>query len=214
METLEVAEKLRDPMVFAALLWPEVKFYRKQREIIYSVVDNDETFVVAGNMLGKDFISAFIVIWFFMTRHPVRIVTTSASLYQLESVLWGEIRRFLQTSRLPLTSDKGGPVINNHLHLRKIVNGRPCGFSYCRGMVSAKGEGMLGHHVEKTGDGVARTLWVADESSGVEDISYMRADTWADRKLAIGNPYPCANFFFRGVEAGDLLDDGSARVLA
>lgn len=44
--------ELRDPLKFAKALWPKVTFYDKQREIIYSVRDNDETFVPAGNMLG------------------------------------------------------------------------------------------------------------------------------------------------------------------
>lgn len=41
-----------DPLYFAHLCWPEVKFYDKQIEMIYSVRDNLETFVVAGNKLG------------------------------------------------------------------------------------------------------------------------------------------------------------------
>ena len=41
-----------DPIAFQKLLWPQVTFYDKQREIIYSVEDNDETYVPAGNMLG------------------------------------------------------------------------------------------------------------------------------------------------------------------
>lgn len=41
-----------DPMRLKDELWPDVVFYRQQREIIYSVAENDETIVVAGNMLG------------------------------------------------------------------------------------------------------------------------------------------------------------------
>src|SRR5690606_28336837 len=109
------------------------------------VDENDETYVPAGNMLGKDFVAAFIVLRFFLTRHPVRVITTSADYSQLEAVLWGEIRRFLQTSRVPLIRSRGGPIINNHLHLKKIYNGQECGLSYVIGRVAAKGEGMLGH---------------------------------------------------------------------
>jgi hypothetical protein len=144
------------------------------------------------------------VLWFFLTRHPVRVVTTSADHPQLEAVLWGEVRRFLQTSARPLCSTKGGPLIINHLHLRKLVGGQPCGVSYCVGRVSAKGEGMLGHHVADVGDGVPRTLFVGDEASGLDDVTYEAADTWARRKLVIGNPYECSNFFKRGVKSGDL----------
>ena len=193
-------------MRLAATLWPHVTFYKEQREIIYSVRDNDETFVPAGNMLGKDFVSAFVALWFFLSRHPCRVVSTSVDATQLEGVLWGEIRRFIQESVVPLDSTKGGPLLVNHMHLRKVMkNGQVDGLSYVIGRVAAKGEGMLGHHIAKTGDGIARTLFLADEASGVDDESYNRADTWAERKLIIGNPYPCTNFFYRGVKGGDLV---------
>lgn len=208
-ETQRSALTVVDPIELAKLLWPDVRFYKEQKEIIYSVVENDETFVTAGNMLGKDFVAAFIVLWFFLTREPCRIVTTSVDGLQLEGVLWGEIRRFLYDSKYELDSQRGGPVIVNHLHLRKVLQagpraGKRCGVSYCIGRVAAKGEGMLGHHVADVGDGLPRTLFVADEASGVDDVSYDRADTWAKRKLVIGNPYPCNNFFYRGVRGGDL----------
>lgn len=41
-----------DPIAFVRLVWPKIKLYDKQREILYSVRDNDETVVPAGNMLG------------------------------------------------------------------------------------------------------------------------------------------------------------------
>lgn len=186
------------------ILWPDVTFYRQQRDIIRSVEENDETLVHAGNMLGKDYVAGFIALAFFLTRTPCRVVTTSVDGTQLEGVLWGEIRRFIQTARYPLAVEKGGPLVINHLHIRQVYKGQVCGISYLLGRVAAKGEGMLGHHVAKVGDGMPRTLFIADEASGVEDISWERADTWAERKLAIGNPYPCQSFFYRGVKAGDI----------
>lgn len=218
-----------DPLDLARMLWPDVRFYGKQKDILYSVRDDDETFVPAGNMLGKDFVTGFVVLWFFLSRHPVRIVTTSADHAQLESVLWGEIGRFIQTARVPLSHTKGGPLVVNHLRLRKLVgpalqrdglavgeatpaktaDGKVvrsmCRLSYCIGRVAAKGEGMLGHHIAETGDGVPRTLFVADEASGVEDEAYERADTWARRKLIIGNCYqgpPGCSFFKKGCQEG------------
>jgi hypothetical protein len=205
---------LVDPMKLKDVLWPDVKFYRKQRDIIYSVWDNDETDVVAGNMLGKDFVSAFIALAFYLTRSPCRVVTTSVDATQLEGVLWGEIRRFIQTSRFPLSHLDGGPLLINHLHIRKVyTNGSRRGevdpTSYLIGRVAAKGEGMLGHHVEDVGDGVPRTLFMADEASGVDDENWKVTDSWARRKLAIGNPYPCSNFFFRAVEGGTDPESGA-----
>jgi hypothetical protein len=192
-----------DPIDFAAVLWPNITFYDKQREIIYSVVHNDETFVPAGHMLGKDFVAAFVALWFFLSRVPCRVVTTSADYPQLEAVLWGEIRRFVQTAAFPLDAP-AGPLVVNHLHIRRVVNGVMDGLSYLVGRVSAKGEGMQGHHIAEVGDRIPRTLWIADEASGVDDLGYKAADTWARRKLVIGNPYPCTNFFRTGVKGGDL----------
>jgi hypothetical protein len=222
-----------DPLKFGKELWPHVTFTRQQRDIIYSTVGNDETVVVAANMMGKDFVSAFVILHFFMTRTPVRVVTTSADYSQLEAVLWGELRRFIQTSRIPLEHTKGGPLIVNHMHLRKLirpddnlpvtygdmsrydkpVNNKPmkkgwrdrvrlsptqqvCGLSYCIGRVAAKGEGMLGHHIADTGDGIPRTLAVFDEASGVTNESFERASTWA---------YECSNYFRQAVKEGDRV---------
>lgn len=224
-----VLEEFRDPIKLAKLLWPHVSFYNKQKEILYSVVECDETFVTAGHMLGKDFIAGYIALWFFLTRSPCRIVTTSADYAQLESVLWGEIRRFIQTSKYPLEFSSGGPLVVNHLHIRKVVRQvhnmgintrltknadakQPVvdALSYLVGRVAAKGEGLQGHHIADIGDGVPRTLFIADEASGVDDLSYRASSTWANRKLVIGNPYPCpGSFFEKGVEGGILMEKDS-----
>lgn len=201
------------PVEFLRLLWPQYPIYDKQKTICRSLVDNVETFAPAGNMLGKDFISGMICLWFFLTRWPCRIVTTSADNSQLEAVLWGEIRRFIQTSDIQLDASKGGPLVINHLHLRKLLPSSKtevCGLSYCMGRVAAKGEGLLGHHVANQGDGIPRTLLLIDEASGVEDMAYERGTTWADRILAIGNCYTNptgANFFEKYVKLGDVARD-------
>lgn len=205
---------LKDPFVLGRILWPHVRLYREQQEIVQSVFyDSVETYVPAGNMLGKDFIAAYIALLFFLTRHPCRVVTTSVDASQLNGVLWGEMRRFIQTSAVPLESDKGGPLLINDQKIRKVYNGNICGVSYIIGRVAQKGEGMLGHHVTPTQEEldngyditVPRTLFIADEASGIDDVSYERAATWAKRILIIGNPFPCNNFFKRGVKAGDVL---------
>lgn len=192
-----------DPLAFKALLWPDVDFYGKQVEAIESVRDNPETFIVAGNMLGKDFLAGFVCLWFFLTRHPVRVVTTSVKDDHLR-VLWGEIGRYLDTARHPLRSKDGGPLVVNHREIKKVYpldSGQTCKISYMIGMVSEKGEGMAGHHA-------AHTLLVVDEASGVDDLVYTQGDTWATRKLVFGNPNPCVNFFKKYVKGGDLyLED-------
>lgn len=202
---MEVLNKVTDPIALGKLLWPSIRLYKQQEEVVYSVRDNVETYVKGGNSLGKDLVAAFTILWFFLTRYPCRIITTSADYSQLESVLWGEIRRLIQEAKYSLDALSGGPILVNYLKLRRIWKGKVCGLSYVTGRVAAKGEGMLGHHIPSPGDGIPRTLFVADEASGVDDVSYERARTWAQRMLIIGNPWPCTNFFYKGCKGGDIL---------
>ena len=187
------------PFMLATECWPDLVCYDKQVEIVESVWRDDETIVPAGNMLGKDFIAGFVALTYFLLNPVVRIVTTSVKDDHLR-VLWGEIGRFISTSRIPLTADKGGPLIVNHRDIRKRYNGKLCDISYLRGMVSESGEGMAGHHA-------AATLAIIDEASGVDDLVYTQLGTWARHILIIGNPNPVGNnhFFKRLVRGGDVV---------
>ena len=188
-----------DPVVFVRTFWPQFTLYGKQREILYSLRDNYETIVPAGNELGKDFIAGLAVLWFFRSRTPCRIMTTSPESTQLEDVLWGEIRRFISEAKRSLE------IEHTHLHLYQIdPHGNRVPKTEVVGRVVKKGESMLGRHAERTEQGEPTTLLVVDEASGCENDPYEKADTWTHRKLVIGNPYPCTNFFFNGTKEGDL----------
>jgi hypothetical protein len=188
---------ITDPFKLQALCWPNLRFYDKQVEIIKSVWENKITVVPAANVMGKDFVGGFICLAFFLSRHPCRIVTTSAKDDHLD-VLWGELRRFVDTSVIPLDSTKGGPLIVNQHEMRKILStGIECKISYCKGMVASpdKIAAMQGHHVAQTGDGIPRTLFLTDESSSVPHLYWGMARTWAQRIFSFGNTWPCENFF-------------------
>lgn len=212
----------QDPFKYVARLWPNDMVYGKQQEIIESVWDNDETFVPAGNMLGKDWIAGRIAVLFFMLHHPVRIVTTSVADQHLV-VLWGEINRAIQTSEIPLLRQRAGafgkqqqggngPLVVNHREIRKVVDGVQCPVSYVLGMVAEDAEKFAGHHAPST-------LIIGDECSGLWDEYRNKAMAWAGgggellpngcrtrkRMLWIGNCYPSSGFWRQGIEAGDLL---------
>lgn len=186
---------------FMGRCWPKMYVYVQQREIVQSVEENDETIVRAGNMLGKDYISARIAIAFFMTRHPCRVVTTSVDGEQLSKVLWGEIGQAIQESEYEL------PFVVNHMDIRKIVKGQVCPRSYLTGRVASKenkGAGLLGHHLPRGPFGEPCTLALIDECSAFSDDYYEKMQTWAHRTLAIGNPFDCQNFFRRYSKQGDV----------
>lgn len=195
-----------DPLKFKQIFWPDMVFYDKQVEIIQSVIINRETMCPAGNALGKDFVAGFISLYWFCSRTPARVVTTSVDNDQLANVLWGEIRQLIRTAAHPLS------IRYNHLHIRKVMpDGELEPKSEIIGRTAKKGEGLLGRHLppkaKEDGRTVPRTLVIFDEASGIEQQTYESVDTWAHRKLVIGNPYPCENFFKKGVKEGDLEDE-------
>ena len=205
---MNFADYTFDPMSLKRLLWPHIRFYFQQKQVIYSVLDNVETYVPAGNMLGKDFVAGFIALSFFLTRKgPCRIVTTSAKDDHLR-VLWGEINSLIQSSVYPLKQEDGGPLLVNHQDIRiRLPNmSENCPISYLTGLVASPNSiaAMQGHHVAKTGDGIPRTLFISDESSSVPDPYHKMASTWFNRALIIGNTWPCDNFFSRAVKEGDI----------
>lgn len=204
---------IKDPLCLIRVLWPHIKLWSREEELVYSMWHNRRTVCVAGNMLGKDFTVALGVVCFFLTRELCRVLTTSVDGTQLESVLWGEIRNLLNTSRVPLDSQRGGPLVVNHLHIRKVhmtgpLKGQECGLSYIRGRVAAKGEGMLGHHIaEQVAFDDPQTMFVGDEASGLDQVNIEKGETWADRMVLIGNAYECSNDFKNWSEGGDQLSD-------
>jgi hypothetical protein len=218
MSVAELTDTVVDPLKLARMNWPHVTFYRQQQEIIYSVVDNRETVVVAGNQLGKDFVAGFIILWFFLTRHPCRIITTSAKDDHLR-VLWGEIGNYISTSKYRLTYDPkqggDGGLIVNQREIKRVVGHQVEEISYVRGMVASQDKlaAMQGHHATPYPDtmesrlNLPLSLFVCDEASSVPDGYYTMADTWAKRMLIFGNPWPCDNFFKHAVKGNPKTRD-------
>lgn len=192
-------------LALKVVLWPQVTFYPKQIEIIESTLWNDETYVPAGNMLGKDFVAGFIALGCFIVCEAkdirCRIVTTSVAEHHLK-VLWAEIASFISMSRMPLlkTPKEDGPFVLNYQELRRKSEAHLKNpINYLIGRVSERGEGLAGHHSQFT-------LAIGDEVSGLDDKGYGFLQGWARRKLFIGNPNPCENFFRRAVRAGDIIE--------
>ena len=210
-------KRLLDPLKFAREFWPCFHhrsfggnmFYKEQVDTIYSVVDNPETVVVAGNKLGKDFTAGFICVWAFLASIKAglrcRIITTSVAEDHL-GVLWAEIGRFVTSCKYNLiyhpTSNPRGPIVLNFQEIKRADeqhNKNPD--SYCWGLVAEGGmEKLAGHHA---GDGI--TLLVMDEASGLSDLAYEKGQGWAKRILMFGNPHPCQNMFRRAVKGGNVL---------
>ena len=106
-----------------------------------------------------------------ITDQTCRIVTTSVAEHHL-TVLWGEIGRFLTTSKQPLLAKDGGPLVVNHMEIRRkdeMHAKNP--LNYLVGRVSAKGEGLAGHHADVT-------LAVADEACYDQETEVLTREGW------------------------------------
>ncbi len=192
-------------MALNAALWPDAVFYDKQVEIVDSVENNDETYVVAGNALGKDWVASNICLNIMLRcikeGKTCRIVTTSVKEDHID-VLWGEIGRWVSTCVTPLTHTEGGPLVVNNLQItraseRDVKNP----YNYLKGMVAGDDmDALSGHHADVT-------LAVGDEASGLKDAMYNKMSGWMKRFLAFGNPHSCSNFWRRAIEAGDVPRD-------
>lgn len=215
--------ELRRILAIGRLYWPGVKFYREQRQMIESVCFDNETVLVAGNDLGKDFGAAFVCTTFFLWPqlyfpaqyvaeiermrapgipdylvHTRRIVTTSVKERHLK-VLWGEIGRFVATAAHPLLESRGGPLSVNSLEIRLKQEAEvKTPMNYLLGQVAGKEESMAGHHA-------AYTLFVGDEASGLSNSIYEQAQGWAKRMLIFGNPNNTRNFFYEAVKTGNIV---------
>jgi hypothetical protein len=139
-------------------------------------------------------------VWAVTTHNEVRVVLTSVNDAHT-SVAWSEVRRFINTSVVPLRAEYGGPLVVKDREIQKVVLGKEIDrFSYLKRLVSETGEGLSGHHA-------AYTFCTIDEASGVPDTVYDAVKGWAKRLLCIFNPNECHNFARRAVDYHDQYGD-------
>jgi hypothetical protein len=196
------------PFAIKNLLWPDVAFYDKQREIIRAVEDSDEVFCLSANKMGKDFIGAFIALCNFLRCIKLgltcKIITTSVKDDHLK-ILWGEMRRFIDTAASPLRAEDGGPLLVQEREIRHATEkGATKPLSYILRQVSETGEGMSGHHADYT-------MIIGDEASAINDLTYSGAQGWASQSFWITNANPCENFVRRACDGGDIKRDDGKR---
>lgn len=119
---------------------------------------------------SKTFTAAEIVLWWTLTGGVS--ITTAPTYFQVERLLWGEIRDAYQRARFPL----GGKLLQTELKISPTC--------YAVGLATNEGVNFQGAH--------GRVLIVLDEAPGVrpdiwEAISGIRAGGDV-RLLALGNP--------------------------
>ncbi|OKP78743.1 terminase B [Paenibacillus helianthi] len=155
-----------------------------QLAVMYDVAHSRFVTVRSGQGVGKTALEAALVIWFLCCRPNSRVVCTAPTRQQLHDVLWSEVAKWLERSK-----------VKNLLKWNKnkiyMIGQEKRWFAIAR--TATKPENMQGFHED-------HMLFIVDEASGVKD-DIMEAIfgtlTGDDNKMLMcGNPTRTSGFFY------------------
>ena len=187
VSSLDLIAKFKgDPILFftKVLDVKEEHVWDKMREIALSVQNNQFTCVKAGNSLSKSYTMARIALWFLYTHYPSTVVTTAPSNFQVEEIIWREIRGAHSNAKVPL----GGEPLKASLDLQTVYGGGKwfaTGFATRPDTVTQQATRFQGFHNE-------HVLIIFDEAAGIEPEIWEAKDKLVTNPnvkfVAIGNP--------------------------
>ncbi|MYL45044.1 terminase B [Virgibacillus halodenitrificans] len=172
-----------DPVSFAEDM---LGFYPDQYQaaILNDLANHPMVSVRSGQGIGKTGIEAVSAIWFLTCRPNPRVVCTAPTRQQLNDVLWAEIAKWLETSKVKrmLKWTKTKVYMIGH-EKRWFATAR----------TATKPENMQGFHEDYM-------LFIADEASGIEDKimeAILGTLSGAENKLLMcGNPTRTSGVFY------------------
>ena len=158
--------------------------WSKQRDIIKALYEHRRVAVQSCHGVGKTAVAA-VIVEDFMRMGPCRIVTTAPTNHQVETLLWGEIRKRARGAKMPWTrqpSKKKWEIRDDWAAF---------GFS------TNEPERFSGHHGR-------RLLFVVDEASGVKEEIFTASKGFLTGKnayvLMISNPTQMAGTFYENCQ--------------
>ena len=153
-----------DPDAFNRAFLNRPPYWSRQVELCRSIVQYRTTVAYSGNMVGKDYWIAGVIIWWLLTRPDSLCIITGPSQTVLGSVTFKEIRRCLEGAVLPF----GGKVSSGIKASPAKVEVMP-GW-HCLGFSTTSVERSSGQHAK-------HLLAVVEEASGVEDFVFDAIDS-------------------------------------
>ncbi|MFA9375581.1 MAG: phage terminase large subunit [Lachnotalea sp.] len=155
-----------------------------QRLVAKDVANNPKVTVKSGQGVGKTALEAGLILWFLTCRPYARVIATAPTMQQLYDVLWAEIAKWLNSSK-----------VKNLLKWTKtkvyMVGDSERWFATAK--TATKPENMQGFHED-------HMLIVVDEASGIADAimeAILGTLTGKDNKLLMcGNPNKLDGVFY------------------
>jgi hypothetical protein len=144
--------------------------------------------VRSGHGVGKSTASSWAMLWFFMTRSPVKVVVTAPTSAQLFDALFAELKRWVNELPKPLQA------MVTVKQDRIVFNAAPDEmFISARTSRAEQPEALQGIHSD-------HVMLVADEASGVPEAVFEAASGsmsgHAAVTLLLGNPTRSSGFFY------------------
>lgn len=144
--------------------------------------------VRSGHGVGKSTVASWAMLWYFLTRYPVKVVVTAPTSAQLFDALFAELKRW--TDKLP-------PMLKELLEVQteRIIHKKAPAESFISARTSRAEtpEALQGVHSD-------HVMLVADEASGVpEKVFEAAAGSMSGHNavtLLLGNPVRSSGLFF------------------
>jgi phage terminase large subunit len=172
------------PVEFAKEILGVATLWDRQEEILRAAAKFKKNACRSGHKIGKSFDAAILSSWWMATRPRAKVIQTSSSFENVETILWPELRKLHRESLRPL----GGHLLSTARGGWKFEDGRICFGVSTDDPTRAAG---------KSGDQI---LYIADEASGIEDDIFEAIEGNLAGGASIfmfGNPTHQSGQFFR-----------------
>lgn len=182
-----------NPDVFITKILGEETLEEYHVRLCKAVVEHDRIAVPACHAVGKTWICGRLVPWFISTHSHSIVITTAPTNRQVETLLWGEIRKAVKKSKTKL----GGSLLTKKWTIDD--DWYAMGFSPQGGAASVSGEqqgsSFQGFHAK-------HVMIIFDEATGISKDLYTMAEGLLTsgvtvKWICIANPTSTASEFYQ-----------------
>jgi phage terminase large subunit len=160
-----------------------------QREVMSAVAKGQRRCSIrSGHGVGKSSCASWLMIWFLLTRYPVKIVVTAPTASQLFDALFAECKRWIKELPTPIKS-----LLEMKSDRIELGSSPTEAFISARTSRSESPESLAGVHAD-------HVLLVVDEASGVPESVFEAAYGSMSGKdattILLGNPTRSSGYFY------------------